>query len=390
MSLFETDDALFDVNEVTGVVTSSLLKEFKPWHKPRKQFIREKQWLEQLLRLLGEARYKTVNTINYFGLPGGDLLDVNHLRKGMLNSSRAKSKKLGIHGFINSQPDYESALSTLTKLLDEENISPSSSIEKIHFEDLHKENSYAWNRIKEFGHYHFINLDFCNNVFQKETLGAIFYLLVYQLRVVAGLPWLLCVTTRLNKDSASTDVVESFQALLSEMDSNHRLEENLTNCFSNAVKELKLVSKLADVENATSFNELLQMCFVLWLIKETTDRDGDIQLKSSFKYSVDLHNRDFDMHSFVFYINPNKVVENDLLGLTEFTQPNGNIDFDDVTKKALEKLSTTLDVDDILNKDTETLNHYAGEMMTLLAMCGYDVSVYKDKMTEDFGYSFGQ
>ena len=48
-------------------------KEFKPWHKPRKQFVRRKQW-SALLQGLYETR-EPEDPLRYLGLPGTDLID---------------------------------------------------------------------------------------------------------------------------------------------------------------------------------------------------------------------------------------------------------------------------------------------------------------------------
>src|SRR5260221_8832642 len=53
-------------------------KEFFAWHRPRKQFVREKQWCLQIGMLLDDAAGLSFdnNTLTYCGLPGSDLLDL--------------------------------------------------------------------------------------------------------------------------------------------------------------------------------------------------------------------------------------------------------------------------------------------------------------------------
>ena len=52
-------------------------KVFKPWHKPRKQFVRREQ-LSSLLRRLYKRR-ESRDPLRYLGLPGTDLIDLRYL-----------------------------------------------------------------------------------------------------------------------------------------------------------------------------------------------------------------------------------------------------------------------------------------------------------------------
>lgn len=93
MGRFDSDDSLFDVDDVAGKVSHFASNNFMPWHKPRKQYIRDRQWVEHLVRLIRQKKFKHVDTINYFGLPGGDLLDINYIHKGLSRTSKYNGKK---------------------------------------------------------------------------------------------------------------------------------------------------------------------------------------------------------------------------------------------------------------------------------------------------------
>ncbi len=57
-------------------------KPFQPWHKPRKQFIRLRQWCDEVKALLAEltkARGAAPASLSYLTLPGDELLDVRVL-----------------------------------------------------------------------------------------------------------------------------------------------------------------------------------------------------------------------------------------------------------------------------------------------------------------------
>lgn len=387
MSLFDSDDSLFDVEDVAGKITHSAPNQFKPWHKPRKQYIRDKQWVSHFIRLIQRAQYRQVDTINYFGLPGGDLLDINYIHKGLGRTSKYSGKKLGFHGLIDNIDDYQKAQGEFTKLLDMEDISDQSRLDNFNFEDLNKNSSEAWARIKNFGTYHFINLDFCNNVLTDKTLPSLYYLLQYQMQKAIGIPWLLCITTRLNKDSANKYIVEKFQVVISEVVQGGELSDKIKQCFSEAYECMRTIKDLNSADNKLLVNQILQICLVLWVLKSAIAFNNKIELKSSFKYSVDLFNRESDMHSFVFSFERPEIKLPDCLGLvTVSDEKNDNISFENLASTAIEKLSSTLDVDSYLEEKPEELDKYANEMMELLRNCGYDVSGYKQFMNNTYGY----
>src|SRR4051812_11343828 len=51
----------------------------KPWHRPRKQLVRKRQWLGALRELLDGAAADI--PVSYVGLPGSDLIDLRLMRE---------------------------------------------------------------------------------------------------------------------------------------------------------------------------------------------------------------------------------------------------------------------------------------------------------------------
>ena len=69
--------------EIVPTLESRARREFKPWHKPRKHFVRLHQWCHETRQLLKKLQYANGSELRYLGLPGEDLLDI---RLGILNS----------------------------------------------------------------------------------------------------------------------------------------------------------------------------------------------------------------------------------------------------------------------------------------------------------------
>ena len=54
-------------------------REFAPWHHPRKQFVRIKQWCAEVNRLIPMLGLAQGDPFRYLTLPGNELLDVRAL-----------------------------------------------------------------------------------------------------------------------------------------------------------------------------------------------------------------------------------------------------------------------------------------------------------------------
>ena len=70
-------------------------KEFKPWHKPRKQFVRREQLSALLLRLY--EKREPGDPLCYLGLPGTDLIDLRYLHEQLCSESERPLRFLGFN-----------------------------------------------------------------------------------------------------------------------------------------------------------------------------------------------------------------------------------------------------------------------------------------------------
>lgn len=202
-----------------------------------------------------------------------------------------------------------------------------------------------------------------------------------------GVPWLLCITTRLNKDSANKDIVEKFNVVMREVVQGGELTDKIKECFSEAYECMRTIEDLNSSDNKILVNQILQICLVLWVLKSAISFKNRIELKSSFKYSVDLFKRESDMHSFVFSFEKPEEILPDVIGMIpHIADTKKDIHYENIASSAMEKLSNTLDVDFYLDEQPDELKKYADEMMDLLKNCGYDVSGYKEYMSNEYGY----
>lgn len=383
--MFESDDDFIDITKVTGLQPNELpIQKYEPWHKPRKQMIRDKQWWGHLKRLIQKYK-KNQRTIKYFGLPGGDLLDIEHLRSCMNNSS-INDKELQFHGFIDNEVDKKKADSRVSVLLDYENISADSRVDRFSFDSVKNENSASWESIRRHGPYDFINLDFCNSIFKEDTLIATHKLIDFQLKRLYSSPWLLCLTTRVDPDGINTDLIDKINNLLDNLTEESLLQE-ISICFSEASNIIRTKGKRNFNEPPEkAYSEVIQISFIVWIISQAFVHESNIELVSSMKYKVHQGNDYPDMCSFVFRFSKEDHTQEDPTGLVTSSCKSKILEESErllIKIEAIKKLADSLDVDAHLNAHSDENQTYISQTKALLETCGFDVSHYEREVTID-------
>ena len=156
----ELYDGIVDVPAYSAPLPVS--KPFLAWHRPRKQYVRDKQWSQQISRLLRDHPPQD-NTLRYLGLPGVDLLDLRYFNSMVC---QPKAVSLCFLGFNNAARPSTSAGIELNISIDEvmktSGIDPRSSIIRDDFSSLANLSSLAFKSAKNIGPYDVINLDLCD------------------------------------------------------------------------------------------------------------------------------------------------------------------------------------------------------------------------------------
>ncbi|WP_335900266.1 PP_RS20740 family protein [Shewanella algae] len=386
-NIFGNGEEIFDIDEVSGGTAYQFDSHysFKPWHKPRKQFVRDKQWWFHLSFLLSRFPiYNDIRTIKYFGLPGEDLLDISYFSKKLSQDLALKNKEIQVHGFIDNETGKQNADIRMSELLDRNNISKMSAVEKFNFHALAKEQSLALRKVKSNGAYHLINLDFCDAVFKQETIDSMMELLGIQFDNMLDTPWLFFLTTRADRSGISEELLSNLDRIFTESISSDgdfvaALEEYRERIFELARDKRSFSEEML---SESDLSEVLQACFIYWLIKLTHQHESRMESVSIMKYKVHGGNDFPDMFSYVFRFTKKSLAKKDSLGLAKSTSGAkssiNEVDKISDKKSAVEKLSTSLDIDAHLLQHSEIYNFYANEMKELLNEIGVDTSRYDE------------
>lgn len=147
------------------------VRPFKPWHKPRKQFIRRFQWKKEAEQLISKLNFNEDRPLRYLCLPGEDMLDIRVLHN-VCKSKNIKLKYLGFKSggeYKEDDSEFQISASEVRNLAcihrDSQGI-----IDEI--QSVGDEKSKAYDYVKRLGSFDIINLDLCNCITSRSRLRA--------------------------------------------------------------------------------------------------------------------------------------------------------------------------------------------------------------------------
>lgn len=359
-----------ELEEIVGRLSNTEVanREFKPWHRPRKQWVRSCQWCNSLKRLILDNSYADINPIKYFSFPGEDCLDIKILSE----QCNQNNKKFYFEGIESGLISFESILS---QIMDLEYIDSNSKIHpKSNFEEIGHENSSLYSKIASNSPFHVINLDFTNSIFSpshgKQTMQSICKIMNRQLDQ-QYLKWQLYLTSRCNIDSISIECLKDYMAKL--LDNCKNSDEFLSLIKQNICNTMEIDStENYLIENSKNFEKLAIIAFIKWLIALAVAKNVKMSLLSSAEYKVNDSGSP-DMISLVFEFKKHKSP----IDPTEITYSANAIDEKDVAYKVCNKfLEKIKNVDTLLEENPITLEKLTLEIKTMLSNIGYDISSY--------------
>ncbi len=369
----------------------SLKKNFLPWHKPRKQYIRSNQWNKIILSLVDALDLKNkTRSLEYLSLPGPDLLDV----RSLYTACADKEVKIRFTGLnVIAETDKESVMDQLISL-DElrglKYIDPSSDVHQDHLERLANKTSIAYqNVIKQAPTYDVINIDLCGSFLeappkdkQSNYYDALFELLRYQADNRTE-DWVFFITTRTNKDMVHKETFETFVKVLEgifDVDQKVYDKCNELEIFSKNT----LIDRRIDVNqiDSKSFNNLVSAGIGKWVLNALTAQTPAYKSKmlKLFGYNVLLDPKSAcDMISFGFWCTkiPTKAV--DPFGLAaggaNLASEAVDLTISRCRLSVIDSISKIVDVDEHLASD-EAFEEALSSSVSLMKSARYDIDSY--------------
>jgi hypothetical protein len=354
-------------------------KEFKPWHLPRKQFVRREQWIVQARRIF--ERRADSSPVRYLGLPGIDLLDLRYLHEHLCSPLNRPLRFLGFNSEAASNND---ALVDLNTSIDEVtrlgNVDPQSEVVRDDFRSLARANSMAHRKTHLLGPFDVVNLDLCDGIAsddpacQGTLYDAIAALVALQVR--SPHPWTLLVTSRIGRDHFHD------HALGELLD---RFYSNLTTCqdFAKVCAELLGAEDPANIVPA-SFPEPVFLRVVLialckWLLAlGQTQSANRVELASCLGYRVNRGAPCEDLVSFALIFEP--VIEPTANPLR--AEPAPPVDECSEAARMARRARSFKDVDGILDGDAALHEELVRETSELLRAARYNPDEFRSWLVE--------
>ena len=354
---------------IYGKVSSreELCNDFKPWHKPRKHWIRLNQWNRHILELLETT---TSSQINYFSFPGKDALDIRTIGKCI-----PEGKKLCFYGLECREDAFDQGI-TDSLLRDYSYISVDSKIEpRTHFEDLGKKTSKLISEMVSREPFHIINLDFTDSLLSpthgSSTVKALLRLLTLQFNRQYS-DWLLFITTRCDRDSTNIELLKKCISSLVENYKNETFRKEM-NCQVYKINENE---QLNDTEllKEQQFEEITIISILKMILQNAVDHHIEMDTRTVYSYTVLDSNEKPDMLSIALRFKKHVAID-DAAHIIE-DNPTPTIDEITLGKRIVSCVSHSKNVDKILNDNFEIKEAMVEQTKELLDICGYDISNY--------------
>lgn len=383
----DNDSIIQDVIEYKIKQEPHKKKDFMPWHKPRKQFIRRFQWGKEIEDLISKLEFRDNRPFRYLTLPGEDLLDIRSLHE-IFSSHDLKLKYLGFKISESGKTSTETDISKneVSKL---SHIHRDSDIVPDEIQMIAERNSKAYQSAKLHGEFDTINIDLCNCITtrgrsQIKHFDVLLKLLNIQLSRTE--PWLLFITTQAGPyDVVNYKDTATILGLVKENSVKHRTfktkleglfdgDIQLFDLFINFMKGGKLPNRLTSREE-TAFTKVFGVGIGKWLLRVNMSGQPHCRIKVLSVYSYRIRSRAPTMLSIAFMFDPILRPITDNTGLTErpHQRQSPAINEERLACDIIDSAISCEDLDRKMNSDSRVNEDMIEETKNLLKQARYDV-----------------
>lgn len=348
-------------------------REFKPWHRPRKQFVRREQWAEQVKRLYADRPIG--EPLRYLGLPGTDLIDLRYLYEQIC---RPDGRPLIFLGFNSEAQPRSPARRELDISLYEvrrlPNVEQQSEVIQDDFRRISDETSIAWKRARTLGPFDVVNIDLCNGLASDSpTIHQSIYNALSQVTALQAhslTPWLLLITTRIGPNTFDPDAEAAILQCF---------HDNICTCDGFAEECQQLLGLDVETIDASAcadadYLKLMIVALGKWLAKLVqASRTSQVVLASTLGYRVVESAPCEDLVSIALRCDPIIARPEDALS------PSPPQPFDEckTAKRIVRRTANRKDVDSLLEADSDMHETLVVEMEDLLTAARYGAARYR-------------
>ena len=380
------DDNLSDVvlpPEVSQLAVPLALNKLHPWHRPRKQFVRESQWVHYAKRLLGKLNAGKAGgpkEIRYLTLAGIDYLDVRLLGETCkevgceLISTSFLAAREG--NPVRARAQFREESLKQAGHLSDNSVTLPNRLEEVAFPK-----SQAYRELKKRAPFDIVNMDACGSIALPDAsqsgrlLDALHRLVELQFNT-RNTNWLLYLTTDARPETLSPELSNAFKEAIVE-------NANYGNDFRDGAYELFEISQdialsdglTAAAANADQFLRFYSLGLAKWLLKNSGAHDWEVKTLNSFFYSTSsLNDPRPTMASLAFEFIKRPVALQDQFGVANAVpipyQPAENYSL-----RAMRMATEMEDLDRRMMAEPSYRDELATRTKALLAEAGYQADI---------------
>lgn len=373
----------------TQHLTLEVRKDFLPWHKPRKQWIRAQQWASPIAALAEKLKLKELHEpLRYLSLPGPDLLDVRSIRP-VCEERNIELQFVGLNGG-DDDADVARTLALENQVRAMPGIHAGSEVVKDRFEQLGVAKSLAHSRIITAQRsFDVVNVDLCGSFAEQipeadyaSIPSALLALIRHQARHRSR-DWLLFVTTRSDLQAVKPETMDRFiNAINEEINKDPQTKSRLIELNLFTESDFNGLSLEHSKLTAQSHSNAFSIGFAYWVLNGLADElpAWRADMLDQIEYHVAQNDPSCDMLSLGFWCRQlSHPMQPDSFGIAKL-QTGGESPLHEVIKtciaKVKEKVSQRIDLDRKLHLNKDKYQIALNESADLLAGAMYDKEAY--------------
>lgn len=362
-----------------------------PWHTPRKQLVRENQWVALGRRLIniergGPGLPETEAgrpEVRYLTLPGIDYLDVRQLGQEC-SDSECRLTSTGFQAGSEGNAEVARAKVREQALVDAGFITVNSHTFPRRFEEVVHMSAKAYRELRSRAPFHIVNVDACGSIAAPgadhgtRLIDAVFRVVELQFELKTG-RWLLFLTTDVRPDSLAEPTLERLaQAIFSNADMNDAFRAIALPLLDAGSGDIRHAVEAASAVPGMRFLQLFGLGMAKWLLHLAREKDWDVKAHHPFCYStMPTGDETPSMVCLAFEFLPPPRGLHDQFGVAR-AQPAPGPAHEDTSIRAAEKMSEMANADCRIRANAQLRDQMMGRLRTLLAEAGYEQTVLQE------------
>lgn len=360
------------------------LTELAPWHRVRKQLVREQQWLLYSERLIKREKGRPAlpeqqdgtPEVHYLTLPGMDYLDVRQLAE-LCHRLGCSLTSTGFQYGDDKNPVVARAELRRKSLIDAGYITRHSHTFPKRLEDISSRNSAAYRALQDRGPFHIVNIDACGSIaapsatHSHRLVEALHRVIEFQLGFMKG-RWLLFVTTNAHPDSIAKDALAQFHdAVFSNADKNADFNQQAMNLLDPAAADIRAAAASVSGVPSIEFLRLFSLGLAKWCLSFARHKQWEMHTHHPYCYTtMPREDSTPSMACLAFEFRPPPTELPDLHNISR-TPPTGVVQREDLSVRAAKKIADMTNADSCVETDQDLFKNLAENLRRLLEEAGY-------------------